>query len=108
MNPGTTKLLIAVQRMVDATAPEKNNRRIPTASGHQLEDLLRAATVLVAAVEVVVALVTVTLAAEAAAKGAPHTVLAGELAAVEIAGAEATQTATTPPQNWRNMSQEGL
>jgi hypothetical protein len=60
--------------MVDATAPEENNHRTPTAPGHQLEDLLRVATVLAAPVEVVVALVTVTAEAEAAAAGAHHTV----------------------------------
>jgi hypothetical protein len=27
MNLGTTKLLVAVQRMVDTTAPEENNHR---------------------------------------------------------------------------------
>jgi hypothetical protein len=30
MNPGTMKLLVAVQRMVDGTAPEENNHRTPT------------------------------------------------------------------------------
>jgi hypothetical protein len=82
--------------MVDATTPEENNHRTPTASGHQLEDLLRAATVLVAPAEDAVALVTATLPAEATAAGAPHTVLAGELAVAAIAGAEATRIATSP------------
>jgi hypothetical protein len=96
MNPGTMKLLVAIQQMVDATAPEENNHRIPIVSGHQLQDLLRAATVLVAPAEAAVALVPATPAAEAAAAGAPHMVLAGELVAAAIAGAEATQTATSP------------
>jgi hypothetical protein len=96
MNPGTTKLLVAVQQMVDATAPEENNNRTPTAPRHQLEDLLRAATVLAAPVEAVVELVAATMVAEAAAAGAHHTMLAGELVAAAIAGAKATQTATSP------------
>jgi hypothetical protein len=95
MNPGTTKLLIAVQRMVDVIAPEENNHKTSTISGHQLEDLLRATTVLAAPAEAMMALVLATPVAEAAAAGAPHTMLAGELAAA-IAGAEATQTATSP------------
>jgi hypothetical protein len=92
--PGTTKLLVTVQRMVDATAPEENNHKIPTVPGHQLENLLRAATVPAAPAEAAVALIVAT--AEAAAAGAHHTMLAGELVAAAIAGAEATQTATSP------------
>jgi hypothetical protein len=94
MNLGTTKPLVAVQRMVDATTPDENNHRTPTVSGHQLEDLLRVATMLAAPAEAAVALVTPTAAAEAAAAGAHHTVLAGELVAAAIVGAKATQTAT--------------
>jgi hypothetical protein len=94
MNLGTTKPLVAVQRMVDATTPDENNHRTPTVSGHQLEDLLRVATMLAAPAEAVVALVTPTAAEEAAAAGAHHTVLAGELVAAAIVGGEATQTAT--------------
>jgi hypothetical protein len=90
------KLLVAVQRMVDITAPEENNHRIPTVSGHQLEDLLRAVTVTVAPAEGAAPLVTATLAVEAAAAGAPHTGLVGEPVAGAIAEAEATQTATSP------------
>jgi hypothetical protein len=96
MNPGTTKRLVAVQRTVDATAPKENNHRTPTVPGHQLEDLLRAVTVLAAPTEAAAPLVTVTRAVEAAAVGAPHTGLAGELAAGAIVGAEATQTTTSP------------
>jgi hypothetical protein len=68
VNPGTTKLLVAVQRMVDATAPEENNHRTPTVSGHQLEDLLKAAIVLVVPAEAAVVLVTPTAVAEAEAR----------------------------------------
>jgi hypothetical protein len=86
MNPGTTNLLVTVQQMVDATAPQENNYRTPTVSGHQLEDLLRVVTVSVASAGAAMALVTAMPAAEAAAVGAPHTGLAGELAAGAIAG----------------------
>jgi hypothetical protein len=41
-------------------------------------------------------LIMVMLVAEAAAAGAPHTGLAGESVAEAIAGAEATQTTTSP------------
>jgi hypothetical protein len=84
MNTGTTKLLVAIQQMVDATAPEENSHRTPTVPAHQLEDLLRVVTV------------PATLAVEAVAVGAPHMGLAGELAAGAIAEAEAMQTATSP------------
>jgi hypothetical protein len=62
----------------------------------------------VAPEEAAAALVTATPAVEATAAGAPHTGLAGEVAAGAIAGVEATQTATSrrrtrrlrcPPQN---------
>jgi hypothetical protein len=96
MTPGTTKLLVAVQQMVDATAHKENNHRIPTISGHQLEDLLKALTVLAVQAEAAAVLVTATAAAEAAAAGAHHTVLARGLVAAAIAVAEATQTATPP------------
>jgi hypothetical protein len=33
VSPGTTKLLVAVQRMVDATSPEENNHRTPIVPG---------------------------------------------------------------------------
>jgi hypothetical protein len=86
MNPGTTKLLVAVQRMVDVTTPEENNNRTPTVSGRQPEDLLRAVTVLVAPVGAAVALVTAMPAVEAAAAAAPHMGLAGELVVRATAG----------------------
>jgi hypothetical protein len=44
MTPGTTKLLVAVQQVANATASEQNNRRTPTVSEHQLGDLLRTVT----------------------------------------------------------------
>jgi hypothetical protein len=59
-------------------------------------DLLRAATVLVTPVVVAALLLMVMLEVEAAAAGAPHTELAGELVAEATAEAEATQTATSP------------
>jgi hypothetical protein len=80
---------------MDATVLEENYRRTPTALGHQLVDLLRAATVPAALVVVVARRLMVMLAAEAAAAGAPHTGLAGELVAEAIVEAEATQTATS-------------
>jgi hypothetical protein len=95
MNLGTTKLLVAVQRMVDATAPEENKHRTTSILGHQLEDLFRAAKVLAGLAEAVVALVAATAAVEAAAAVAHHMVLAGELVAAAIAGAEAMQTVTS-------------
>jgi hypothetical protein len=73
--------------MVDATVPKENIHRIPTASEHQLEDLLRVAIV---PAEAALPLVTATPAEEAAAVGAPHMGLAGEPAAEAIAEAEAT------------------
>jgi hypothetical protein len=59
--------------MVDATVPEENSHRIPTVPGHQLKDLLKAATVSAAPAEAAAPLVTATLAMEAATAGAPHT-----------------------------------
>jgi hypothetical protein len=81
---------------MDTTILEENSHRTPTVPRHQLEDLLRAVTVPVAPVVVAALLVMAMLVAEAAAAGAPHTGLAGELVAEAIAGAEATQTATSP------------
>jgi hypothetical protein len=75
---------------------EENCRRTPTVLGHQPVDLLRAATVSAAPAVVAALLLMATLEVEAAAAGAPHTGLAGELVAEEIAEAEATQTATSP------------
>jgi hypothetical protein len=85
----------AVQPTTDATVLEESYRRIPTALGHLLEDLLRAVTALVALAAVVLWWLTATPAAEAAAAGAPHTGLEGESVAGAITGAEATQTATS-------------
>jgi hypothetical protein len=96
MSPGITKLLVAVQQKVDATAPEENNHRTPTALGSQLEDPPGAATARPAPVEAAVVLVAATAATEAAAVGAHLTVLAGKLVAAAITEAEATRTATSP------------
>jgi hypothetical protein len=82
--------------MVDATVPEESSHRIPTVPGHQLEDLLRAATVPRAPAEAAPSLVTMTLVVEAAAAGAPHTGLVGEPAAKAITEVEAKRTATSP------------
>jgi hypothetical protein len=82
------KLLVAVQQMVDATAPEENNHRTPTAPGHQQEDLPRVAIVRAAPVEAAVVLVAATAAAEATTAAVHHMVLAGELVAAAIAEAE--------------------
>jgi hypothetical protein len=81
---------------MDAIVPEENCHRTPTVLEHQLEDLLKAVTVPTAPVVVAALLIMVTLAAKAAAAGAPHTGLAGEPAAEAIAEAEAMQTATSP------------
>jgi pyruvate/2-oxoglutarate dehydrogenase complex dihydrolipoamide acyltransferase (E2) component len=70
--------------------------RIPTVPGHQLEDLLRVATVLAAPVVVAALLVMVMLAAEAAAAGAPHTGLVEEPVVEAITKAEATATSPAP------------
>jgi hypothetical protein len=80
---------------MDATVLEENYRRTPTVLGHQLVDLLRAATVPAAPVVAAALLLMVMLAAEAVAAGAPHTGLAGEPTAEAIEEAEATQTATS-------------
>jgi hypothetical protein len=90
------KLLVAVQRVMDATVPEENNHKIPTVPGHQLEDLLRAVIVSAAPALVAEPLVMVMPVVEAAAAGAPHMALAGEPAAETIVEAEATQIATSP------------
>jgi hypothetical protein len=58
-------------------------------------DLLRAVTVPAAMAAIAPWWLTVTLAVEAAAAGAPHTGLEGEPVAEAIAEAEATQTATS-------------
>jgi DICT domain-containing protein len=81
------KPLVAVQPTTDATVLEENYHITPTALGHQLVDLLRAATAPVALVVVAARRLMVMLAAEA---GAPHTELAGETVAKAIAEAEAT------------------
>jgi hypothetical protein len=87
---------VAVQLTTDATVLEENYHRTQTALGHQLVDLLEAATAPAALVVVVVRRLMVMLAAEAAAAGAPHTELEGEPVAEAIAEAEATQIATSP------------
>jgi hypothetical protein len=92
----TMRPLATVQRMEDTTVPKENSHRIPTVPGHQLEDLLRAATVPATPVEAAAPLVTVTPAMEALAAGAPDTGLAGEPTTEAIAEDEATQTATSP------------
>jgi hypothetical protein len=89
------KPLAAVQQMADATVPEENSHKIPTVPGHQLEDLLRVATVPAAPAEDAAPLVTATLAVEVATAGAPHTGLAGEPVVGAITEAEATETATS-------------
>jgi hypothetical protein len=81
---------VVVQRITDATALEENYHRTPTVLGHQLVDLLRAATVPAALLVVAALLLMVMLAAEAATAGAPHTGLAGEPVAEEITEVEAT------------------
>jgi hypothetical protein len=92
----TMKPLVAVQRVMDAIVPEENSHKIPTVPGHQLEDLLRAATVLAVPTIAAAPLVMVMLVAEAATAGAPYTGLAGEPTAEAVAEAEATQTTTSP------------
>jgi hypothetical protein len=42
----TMKPQVTVQRIMDATVLEEISHRTPTIQGHQLEDLLRAATAL--------------------------------------------------------------
>jgi DICT domain-containing protein len=80
----------AVQPTTDATVLEENYHRTPTALRHQLEDLLRAVTALVALVAVAPWWLMATSAAEAAVVGAPHTGMEGEPVAEAIAEAEAT------------------
>jgi hypothetical protein len=87
---------VTVQQIMEATALEENSPRTPTIPGHQRENVLKVVTVLAAPVVVAALLVTVTLVAEAAAAGAPHTGLKEELVTKAIAEAEATQTATSP------------
>jgi hypothetical protein len=84
-----------IVQLMDATVLKENSHRTPTVLGHQLEDLLRVVTVLVAPVPVVV-LIMVMLVAEVVAAGARHTGLEGEPVAEAIAEAEATQTTTSP------------
>jgi hypothetical protein len=81
---------------MDATILEEISHRTPTEQGHQLEDLLKVATVPVAPAAVVAPPVMVTLAVKVAAVGAPHKEREGEPVAEAIAEAEATQTATSP------------
>jgi hypothetical protein len=90
------KTQAAAQPTTGVTVLEESYRRTPTALGHLLEDLLRAATVLVALAEVALWWLMATPAVEAATAGAPHTGLEGEPVAGAIAEAEATQTATSP------------
>jgi xanthosine utilization system XapX-like protein len=94
-NPTTMKPQVAVQLM-DTTVLEENSHRNPTVLGHQLEDPLRAVTVLAAPVVAAVLLIMVILVGEAAVAGAPHTGLAGEPTAEAIAKAASMQTATSP------------
>jgi hypothetical protein len=89
------KPLVAVQRVMDATAPKENSHRIPTIPGHQLEDLLKEVIVPAAPALAAVPLVMVMLVVEAAVAGAPHMGLAGEPVAGAIEEAEATLTATS-------------
>jgi hypothetical protein len=87
---------VAAQLTTDATVLEENYHKTPTAVGHQLVDLLRAATAPAALAVVAAWQLMVMLAAEAATPGAPHTELAGEPVTEAIVEEEATQTATSP------------
>jgi heme/copper-type cytochrome/quinol oxidase subunit 2 len=80
---------------MDATILDEISHRTPTVQGHQLEDLLKAATVSVASVVVAALLVMVMLVVEAATAGAPHMELEGEPVVEATTEAEATQTATS-------------
>jgi DICT domain-containing protein len=80
---------VAVQLTTDATVLEENYHRTPTALGHQLVDLLRAATAREALVVVAAQRLKVMLAV-----GAPHTGPEEEPVEEAIVEAEATQTAT--------------
>jgi hypothetical protein len=86
---------VVVQRVIDATVLEGISQRTPTVLGHQLEDLLRAATVSVASAVVATLVVMAILVMEAAAAGAPRTELEGEQGAEAITEAEATRTGTS-------------
>jgi hypothetical protein len=86
----------AAQPTTGVTVLEESYRKTPTALGHLLEDLLRAATVLVALAEVALWWLVATPAADATTAGAPHTGLEGEPVVGAIAEVEATQTATSP------------
>jgi hypothetical protein len=81
---------------MDTTILEEISHRTPIVQGHQLEDLLKAATVPVAPAVVAALLVMVMLVAEAAATGAPHTELEGELVAEATAEAEPRRQ----PRHW--------
>jgi hypothetical protein len=70
---------VVVQRVMDSTVLEENSHRTPTVLGHQLEDLLKAVTVLAVPAVVVALLIMVMLVAEVATAGDPHTGLAKEL-----------------------------
>jgi hypothetical protein len=86
----------AAQPTTGVTVLEESYRRTPTAVGHLLEDLLRAAIVLVALADVALWCLVATPVAEAVTAGAPHTGLEGEPMAEAITEAEAMQTATSP------------
>jgi hypothetical protein len=86
----------ATRPTTGVTVLEESYRRTPTALGHLLEDLLRAATVLVALAEVVLWWLVATLVVEAATAGAPHMGLEGAPEAEATTEAEATETATSP------------
>jgi hypothetical protein len=76
---------VAVQLTTDTIMLEENYHRIPTALGHQLVDLLRAATAPTAVAAVAPWWFMMTPAGEAAAAAAPHTGLEGEPVAEAIA-----------------------
>jgi hypothetical protein len=80
---------------MDAIVLEENYRLTPTVLGHGPVDLLRVATAPAEPAVTAMSSLIAILAAEAAAAGAPHTGLEGELVAGAIAAAEATQTATS-------------
>jgi hypothetical protein len=94
-NP-TTKPQVATQLTTVATVLEESYWLTPTVLGHQPVDLLRVATAPAAPEVTAISSLTAILAAEAAATGAPHTELEGELVAEVITAAEATQTTTSP------------
>jgi hypothetical protein len=86
--------------MVDATATKENNHNTLTVPGHQLEGLLRVATVRAAPAEATAVPAAAMVTAEAAAVAAPHTVRAGELVVAAIAEAEAKYDAKQDPVQW--------